>query len=153
MTPPAPHSQLPAAALWKRFASTIYDCLILSAISFVYFALITLIAAKLGHGASEDYRPTAEGPLVQLGWVVVILSFYGFFWRRVGQTVAMKAWKLRLVRTDGKPLTLTLCLIRAGLGFFAFAIFGLGYLWAIVDSNNEALHDKLTKTRVVSIED
>ncbi|MFT7561395.1 MAG: putative RDD family membrane protein YckC [Flavobacteriales bacterium] len=153
MTLPTPHSQLPAAALWKRLASTIYDCLILGAISFVYFALVTLIAAKLGHGASNDYQPTAEGLFVQLGWVIVILSFYGFFWRRVGQTVAMKAWKLRLVRTDGKPLTIRLCLFRAILGFFAFAVFGLGYLWAIIDSNNEALHDKLTKTRVVSIEE
>jgi len=140
---------LQRAPLWKRLASLFYDLWILVAISFLYFAILTLIAALLGRGKAHDYLPTVHGIFAQLGWLATILGFYIFFWMRVGQTVAMKAWNLRLISSENKKLSFLQCCCYAVAGFLSLACCGLGYFWMLIDKDKKALHDRLCKTEVV----
>lgn len=139
------------AALWKRLFATIYDVMILVALSLLYGALVTLISTVVLGNSAENYRPNASGLFVQIGWVISVLGFYCFFWLRVGQTVAMKAWRLKLVTNSGHPLDLSTCALRGVLGFASFACFGLGYFWQIFDPQKLAFHDRLTKTKVIQL--
>lgn len=139
------------AALWKRLFATIYDFMILVAISFLYGAIVTLISTTLLGNEAIEYKPNASGLLVQAGWIATMLGFYCFFWLRVGQTVAMKAWRLKLVTQDGSSLTFKHCIIRCFAGFFSFALGGLGYFWQLLDRDNLALPDRISGTRVVQL--
>jgi len=139
---------LKSAPLWKRLFSTLYDMLILAAVSLAYFALATAVSTLLlGHEA-ESFKPNATGLWVQIGWLFTIIGFYCFFWCRVGQTVAMKAWRLKLVMNDQSKVTPQMCVLRCIVGFLGFAAFGLGYFWAWIDRDGKALHDRLTKSTV-----
>jgi uncharacterized RDD family membrane protein YckC len=78
---------------------------------------------------------------------------------RNGQTIGHKASGTRIVRADGTPLTLWQAFAREvlaktivfeGIGGLVFWIpTVLNYLWPLWDEDNEALHDKVCKTRVV----
>ncbi len=79
--------------------------------------------------------------------------------RTNGQTIGHRAVGTRVVRQDGRPMdgsgafvreVLVKALLIEGLGSFLFAIPALlNYLWPLWDERDEALHDKLCKTRVV----
>lgn len=142
------------APLWRRFAAMIYDSLILLAISMFYGALTALIYVVTQGDPGKDYQPMMQGPLFQFGWLLSLAGFYVYFWYRGGQTVGMRAWRLRLVSAnssseDSSAVPLKHCLLRAAIGPFSLIIFGLGYLWAWLDRNGDCLHDKWSGTRVL----
>jgi uncharacterized RDD family membrane protein YckC len=59
---------------------------------------------------------------------VVLGVYFIWFWSHGGQTVAMKAWRIRVLRADGSPLSLTRALARYLLGWLWF-LPGLLVLW------------------------
>jgi uncharacterized RDD family membrane protein YckC len=61
----------------------------------------------------------------------------------------MKTWGLRLVRADGKPLSLRQALVRYGLALLGLLAGGMGFLWAALDADRQFLHDRLLGTRIV----
>lgn len=115
----------------------------------LYGAFILAIQVSLFGPGEKDYLPTVNGPLFQLGWYLSIAIFYYFFWRKSGQTVGMRAWRLKVVNENGGIPSPMQCIIRIALAPFSLLLFGLGYLWCIVDKNGEAVHDKLSGTHVV----
>ncbi len=137
------------APLWKRLFSTLYDVIILGAVSLFYFAVATAFFEWVLQAHAEDFLPNAQGLGVQLGWLITLIGFYTFFWKRVGQTVAMKAWRLKVVRTNGEPLRWQDCLLRCASGFLLSLPAALSYWWILVDKERCALHDRLSKTRVI----
>ena len=66
-----------------------------------------------------------------------------------GQTLGMKSWHLRLVETDGNPVSFKAANIRYVSAILSWALLGIGYLWILVDKDNLTLHDKLSGTRIV----
>ena len=60
----------------------------------------------------------------------------------------MKTWRLRLARSDGRPLTRKQAWLRYGLAVPGLLLFGVGFLWAFVDRDSQFLHDRLAGTRV-----
>lgn len=137
--------------LWRRFAALVYDLLLLTAISMLYGAIITALRVIIVGTPDESTRITwsgLSGTLVTVGWIFTLSAFYCFFWVRSGQTLGMKTWKLILTQQDSldRP-TLKQCIIRALVGPLSLLLCGAGYLLALVDSNKQTLHDKLSKTR------
>jgi uncharacterized RDD family membrane protein YckC len=55
------------------------------------------------------------------------------------------------VTESGKPPTLRAAALRALFGALAWAAAALGVLWLYVDRDHLALHDRLSKTRVVHL--
>jgi len=72
-----------------------------------------------------------------------------------GQTLGKQAAGLRVVRDDGKPITIGTVAAREVLlkGVLGYGTFGLGFLidslWPLADRNNKALHDYPVATHVV----
>ena len=63
----------------------------------------------------------------------------------------MRAWHLRAVSEAGQPLSSRAAILRACFGLIAWAPAALGVLWLYLDPEHLALHDRLSKTRVVRL--
>lgn len=152
MSNTAPHTTTtphPAAPLLRRLASIVYDAFLVIAISMLYGALVLVVQVLVFGPGEKDYQPTVKGPLFQVGWYLSIAVFYYYFWRKSGQTVGMRAWRLKVTNESGERPSPAQCALRILLAPFSLLLFGLGYLWCLVDKNGDAVHDKLSNTRVI----
>ena len=66
-----------------------------------------------------------------------------------GQTLGKIVLGLRVVKKNGKRIGILDALIRNVFGYTISGFFLLGYLWALVDRERQAWHDKLVGTGVV----
>ena len=121
-----------------------YEAVLLVPILFVAGYLFLALA----HEASGALMRTLL-QLWVLGWVGAYLVYC---WVKGGQTLAMRAWRLRVQTLDGQPVGLRRALVRyvsAVVGLLACAA---GFLWALLDRDRQCLHDRIAGTRVVTAE-
>ena len=129
------------ATLWRRFAAFCYDLLLLAAL-FVCFTLAVLAARR---GA-----PVPAGSWwFPLCLFAIATVFFTGFWVHGGQTVGMRAWRIRVVCEDGRPLTWPRAAARFGGAFVAALPAGLGFWWSAFDRRGLGWHDRWTRTQVV----
>lgn len=128
----------PPCGLLRRFAAICYDLFLLAAVLFA-FTWIMLLA----RGGAAIAPETAW---YQAALVAISVLFYGWFWTHRGQTLGMRAWKIRVVRSDGAPLTWRDALQRYLAAWLSALPAGLGYLWGLFDADQLCWHDRLSKT-------
>lgn len=133
----------PAASFAIRIAVMVYESLLVIAVVFVASFVILPVVGTLAH-AWQKY-------LFQGFLLGVLFAYFAAFWLTSGQTLAMKTWRVRLVRADGRPLTLRLALYRFVLALAGIAAAGLGLAWAWFDRDRQFLHDRLLGTRLVRV--
>ena len=80
---------------------------------------------------------------------VVLLVYFVCFWSFGGQTLAMKTWRLRLLRWDGRPVRPSQALLRYVLCWISMALAGAGFVWALLDRDGLFLHDRIAGTQLV----
>lgn len=141
----------PSAGLFRRLAALVYDSLLLVALSMAYFGLAVLVNVLVQGLPAEGQR--VEWGLwrypVFVGWVITLMGFYGVFWRRFGQTLGMRAWRLKLVNTKGGTPSWGQCWLRCLLACLSLGLFGLGYFWRWLDPQQTTFHDRFSRTRVL----
>ena len=130
-------------ALPRRLAALIYDA----------FLLLPLIMALTALAAAArflllDGVPIAPPWLVRILALIAVAAFYCYFWRKSGQTLGMQAWRIRLRRADGGPVSLRCALLRCLAGCLSLAAFGLGFLWCLIDREGRTWHGRLSGTRL-----
>jgi uncharacterized RDD family membrane protein YckC len=131
------------ASLFKRCAAFSYDLLLLVGL----MASFTLLAVLLHGGA------IAAGSLwFQSALLAIVAVFFCGFWAHGGQTLGMRAWRIRVVGQDGTPLSWPRAVLRFAAGVLALLPLGLGLWWGIFDAQRRGWHDKLTNTRVVRVQ-
>jgi uncharacterized RDD family membrane protein YckC len=138
----------PTATLLRRLSSLVYESLIVLALLLLGgLAFLLLLHLAVGRDASAGW------PLwLFRGWILLVLGVYfGWFWTRGGQTLPMRTWRLRLVGTDGTPVSRRQALLRFLLAWPSILAAGAGLAWALVDRDRQFLHDRLAGTRVVHI--
>lgn len=70
-----------------------------------------------------------------------------------GQTVGKIILAIRVVSVDSRPVEWSRMLGRCTLGYLLSAVpFGLGFIWVLWDSDQQAWHDKIFSTYVVRME-
>ena len=144
----SPHSyQLPdtapTAGVLRRLAAGCYDALLVGAI----WMLVTLIIVAIRGG---DPVPSGE-PTYQLLLLVMAAPFFITSWVRGGQTLGMRAWRLRVETAAGQPLNARTGILRFLAGLLTVATGGIGLFWLWVDRDSLAWHDRVTGTRVVVV--
>lgn len=128
--------------LWRRLAAALYDSLLLIALYFVVGWVAVLVN---------------DGEAVQGAWLfwlllVIAWGFFVKFWRYPGQTLGMQVWKFRVVQLDGSALSLRQASARFVFSLVSWGCLGLGFLWSLIDKNNETWHDKLSQTKLEFID-
>ncbi|MDN3696684.1 MULTISPECIES: RDD family protein [Vibrio] len=146
---------LPPASLMRRLGALLYDALIVIAIEMMAAGIViaileALVAAGLLHyGTYTDASDLlSTHPVWSYVYTIYLVSvwvyFFVFFWTRAGQTLGMRAWKLRLQNSDNSPITTTQALIRLGTSGF-----GLANLAVPFDPQKRGFQDIWAKTEVV----
>ncbi len=154
-----------APSLWRRMASFLYEGVLLFGVTFISGYL---------YAALTQQRNALSGKVGLQAFEFLVLGVYFvWFWTHGGQTVAMKAWHLRVVDEQGAPLSQWRALARYLLSWLWFlpalasvylaelhsggAIFGallagvLAYvLLARLHPSRQFLHDLLCRTRLVT---
>jgi uncharacterized RDD family membrane protein YckC len=137
-----------SAGFGRRLAALVYDAVLLAAVLILY----TLAALFLAHGAA--LVPGSVGGwayLYRAGLAALLVGYYLVNWLRSGQTLGMRAWRIRTVADAGGPVSLKAALLRMGFGMLAWAPAALGVLWLYLDSEHLAIHDRLSNTRVIRL--
>ena len=95
---------------------------------------------------------TSSGATASNGLNLLIgLAYFAYFWSAQGggQTLGMRVFNLKVIRTDGSALTLTQALIRYVGLFVSFLCFAIGVIWVAFDAEKQGWHDKIAGTYVV----
>jgi len=133
------HDSLSAPGFLRRLAAQIYDLLLLIALLFLATALLLPFTSGVAVSAQQT--------LIYRAYLLVIsFFFYGWFWTHGGQTLGLRAWKIKVLTLDQKPINWNQALLRFATAMISWAFFGLGFLWILIDKNRCSWHDHLSKT-------
>lgn len=130
-----------SAGFLRRFAAIFYDSLLL--FSVLFFATLALFPFT-GGLAIPPNEPLYTSYLVGISFL-----YFGWSWTHGGQTLGMRAWRLRVQHENGGSVTWKLALLRFCGGILSWLPMGAGFLWMLVDRSGLAWHDRLSGTRVV----
>ena len=125
----------------------LYDVLPVASLWFGTAALGLLLRG------GEPVIPGTPAAWVELAAMLVAsFGYFGLSWRRGGQTLGMRAWRIRLVGKDGESAcdwsALVLRFVVAGISLSAF---GLGFLWSLIDRERRTWHDLASGTVLVRL--
>lgn len=130
------------AGLLRRLGVLLYDTLLLLAL------LMVATFALLPFTGGEAVRNQL---FMQLWVLAVAFAFFGWFWTHGGQTLGMKAWRVRVERRDGAPLRWRDALNRFVFAIPSLGLGGFGLWWMLFDRERLALHDRLSGTKLVVV--
>lgn len=110
--PPAASGPLAAPSVRRRMACFVYEGVLLFG--------VLMIAGYLFSSLTQQ-RHALEGRHGLQAFLFLVLGIYFvWFWSHGGQTVAMKAWHIRLVDAAGRPVTQARALVRYLLSWLWF---------------------------------
>jgi len=121
--------------LARRLAAMAYEALLVFAVAF--FAAWIFFFASGGRDATSGFLRLE----LQIFIVLVLAVYFLWCWTRAGQTLAMRAWKIRLVDVTPRKALLRFLL--------AFLLLPWSVLWALFDRDRQFLHDRLAGTRLI----
>ena len=116
----------------KNMIICLYDLLLL--FSILFFLSLPWITFYGGEAIKGNI-------LYQLYLLLIILSYYLWFWVKHGQTLGMKSWKVYIVNEENKKITLKQGLIRILMSLLG------GHLLLIF--YRKSLQDIISKTYIL----
>ncbi len=153
----------PPCPLWLRLIALVYDLLIVLAIMLV----ANMIGLLLTGGQLLDAQQHLRAWWFPLFEAVCVGGYFVASWRRGGQTVGMRPWRIRVIDAAGGRPSLRQALVRllaaaaplllmalaplVGLSAAAWATLAAWALWfavALLDRRARALHDLVAGTAV-----
>lgn len=151
-----PDTPYPRAGFIRRLAAMIYDVLVAVAVGMcaAMVMLLTLILLmENGVLDKQGYEHTSDviqnsmlyKTLVQIWVGAWVLGFFLWFWRNGGQTIGMRAWRLRLFSTNAHPMGYGRALLR-----IVSSLGGLGTLLVLFDVKyKQSLQDRIAHTEML----
>ncbi|MCW8840138.1 MAG: RDD family protein [Gammaproteobacteria bacterium] len=135
------NTPLPRCGLLRRLAAILYDSLLLLAVLFIASALWLI--------PSGGEATAGQDPLLTLFLLLVAFAFFAWFWSHGGQTLGMRAWRIKLQNRNPGPLTLWQLMLRFIVAIFSWLAFGLGFLWSLIDKEKLTWHDRYSMSELV----
>ncbi|MCQ8105614.1 RDD family protein [Methylomonas sp. SURF-2] len=124
--------------------AVIYDALLLLAVWFFATALILPFNSGQAFSSEQYFFP--------IYLVAVSYAFYGWFWTHGGQTLGLRAWKIKLVALDGGAVGWKEVSLRFAAAILSWGCVGLGFFWCVFDKSRCCWHDRLSNTRLVLVQ-
>jgi len=133
--------QIPCNLL-RRLAAILYDCLLLTAVLFVGTAILIPF---IGGNAIES------GNLAYNAFLLLIsFLYFGWHWVKGGQTLGMRSWHIFVINESGQNPNWRQASLRFFSALLSLLLLGLGFVWSLFDKKKLALHDHLSKTRLIT---
>ena len=135
------------ATYGQRFIAFLIDWGVLIGVGIV-FGILGAILGKIA------------GPLTLVATLlnlVVSIGYFVYLWgvdnplTGRGQTIGKKVMNIKIVKEDGSDLAVGDAALRLVGYFVSSIVIYLGFLWIIIDDNNQGWHDKIAKTKVVKV--
>ncbi|WP_420936151.1 RDD family protein [Alteromonas sp. A081] len=136
----------------------VYDVLVAVAVGMcaaMVMIVTVIVLLKNGWLDMQGFAEPADLIQASTGYKLLIQSWVGlwiagfflWFWKRGGQTLGMRAWRLRIFSTVEEPVTMTRLITR-----LVGSLFGLGTLLVLFDvKEKQSLQDRLAKTEVLKL--
>ena len=142
--PRPPRSRGPERpGLPRRLAALVYDALLLFAVLFAATVPVLIVTGGRAVGPSQP---------AYTAWLLAVSYLYlGWCWTRSGQTLGMRAWRMRVRTRDGARLGWGHALARFAAGLVSIGAAGAGLLWVAFDRDRLSLHDRLSGTALEMI--
>jgi uncharacterized RDD family membrane protein YckC len=133
-----------APSIKRRLICMVYEALLVFGVAFFSSLPFVGVADAISGGwMRHAYQ----------GYLLLIIGLYFVAsWRRRGQTLAMKTWKLRVAGAGGARITLRQAILRYACAWPSLLLGDIGILYALVDRERQFLHDRLSGTKIVSAE-
>jgi len=139
---PKPGADRPKApGFLRRLAAAGYDLFLLLAVLFLATAVALPFNAGQAFASGQLFYP--------LYLLSISFGFYGWFWTHGGQTLGMRAWKIKVCTLEGQAPGWRQAGIRFCASLLSWACLGLGFFLCLFDKNRQGWHDYLSKTRLV----
>ena len=124
--------------LLRRLAALVYDALLLFALLFAATVPVLVVTGGRAVGPNEP---------AYTAWLLAVSYVYlGWCWTRSGQTLGMRAWRMRVCTRNGARLGWGHALARFAAGLISIGCAGAGLLWVAFDRDGLSLHDRLSGT-------
>lgn len=133
----------PPAGLARRLAALLYDWILLAAVLFTATGVVLLFR---GGEALPPNNPWYSAFLVLTG-----LLFFGWFWTHGGQTLGMRAWRLKLMGEGESVIGWRQALIRGLVALPSALLLGLGYWWVLLDPERRCWQDIASSSRIYDL--
>lgn len=124
--------------LLRRLAALLYDALLLFTVLFAATVPVLL------HTGGQAISPNNLAYTLYL--LAVSYVYLGWCWTRSGQTLGMRAWRMRVRTRRGEPLGWRRSFVRFAAALVSIGAAGIGLLWVAVDRDRLSLHDRLSGT-------
>ena len=131
----------PALVGWRLLALA-YDFFPVLALWFVAAGVFTALHGDAVRGGWLGLLEFAV--LWLIGGLYAALS-----WRRGGQTLGMRPWRLRVAAAQGGDATTRALWLRYAVGGLSLLAGGLGFWWAWIDPAGLTWHDRISNTRML----
>jgi uncharacterized RDD family membrane protein YckC len=154
---PAKNKEFQRAGFLRRLASMVYDVLVATAVGmltgliFQVFALILFQTQTIDNRGFENYMDYFQSSnslkMIANAWVIFwVAGFFLWFWKHGGQTLGMRAWRLKIYNLkDEKNISYGRLVLR-----LVTALGGLGTLLVLLDfKNKQSLQDRIAQTEVL----
>lgn len=129
--------------LLRRIAAILYDSLLLLAAEFLLTALVLPFT---------DGKAIAPGNGLYRTYLLMgAFLFFAGFWTHGGQTLGMRAWRIKIQQANGQGITWSQALRRFCFALISWLPFGAGFWWVLIDKEGKAWHDRLSATELISI--
>ena len=117
------------------------------------WGIFTLAIAGLGFAINlvtgKQVNLTSRQILALIAIIIWEFVYFAYQWALGGKTIGMALLGIRVVATDGDPITPKQAVIRTVTLPLSFLLFGLVFLGILLNKDRHALHDRLAKTVVV----
>ncbi len=135
------------AGFWIRFVAKFVDGLILGAMGLA--VQVGLLGVSLGASTQPGQFNLGQTVLSTAVGLFIGVSYAVFFLGKFGATPGKMAVGIRVIRSDGAPITYTRAAGRFFAEYLSMLIIYIGYIMAGFDEEKRALHDHICDTRVV----
>lgn len=135
----------------RRLIAAVIDAAIVLVLSLILGAIASFVILVIaGIVIPEQNVPTDF--LVALCVAIFSVGYYVRSWSKTGQTAGKALLGIKVIGTDGKPLSG----VKAFLRYIGYIVSGvvisLGFLWITFDRKRQGWHDKIAGTYVVFAE-
>lgn len=138
---------LPGVPFWRRLLTMFYDGLIISCVVFIAWQPMPLLP--------DEHWPDGLSQGLRLLYLFLIPFFFlGWFWVHGGQTIGMRAWKIRLIdssSTSGNTVAVSWkkAFLRYCSGYLSWPVLALGFLWPLFSRQRRTWHGLASGTRLI----